>query len=233
MSEILTVTDLHGGYGRARVLFGVDLAIENGQTLCVLGRNGVGKTTMLNTVMGVLPASAGTVLFDGLDVTKVPVHQRVRLGMGYCPQGHETFPQLTVRENLKVTIEGSPRGSREAAYEALDLFPRLVPLIERRAGLLSGGQQQQLAIARALITQPRLLILDEPTEGIQPSIVDEICDAIQLLHSRGLSILLVEQYLDFAQRLADRVAVMEHGAITWSGGADELGDEAVRRMVAI
>jgi urea transport system ATP-binding protein len=233
VTELLTVTGLHGGYGRARVLFGVDLTIEAGQMLCVLGRNGVGKTTMLNTVMGVLPATAGSVVFDGLDITKLPVHQRVRLGLGYCPQGHESFPQLTVRENLKVTIEGSPRGSREAAYEALDLFPRLVPLIERRAGQLSGGQQQQLAIARALITQPRLLILDEPTEGIQPSIVDEICDAIQLLHRRGLSILLVEQYLDFAQRLADRVAVMDHGVVAWSGGADDLADEAVRRLVSI
>lgn len=230
---ILEVSGLRSGYGRSQVLFGVDLAIETNRMLCVLGRNGVGKTTMLNTIMGVITPTAGAVVFDGLDVTRTPVHQRVRLGMGYVPQGHETFPQLRVRENLQVTVEASKRGSQEAADEALDLFPRLVPLLERPAGLLSGGQQQQLAIARALITRPRLLILDEPTEGIQPSIVDEISDAIAMLHASGMSILLVEQYLDFAQRLADRVAVMEGGMITWSGGADSLGDEAVRRMVSI
>jgi urea transport system ATP-binding protein len=230
---ILEVSGLRSGYGRSQVLFGVDLAIETNRMLCVLGRNGVGKTTMLNTIMGVITPSAGAVVFDGLDVTRTPVHQRVRLGMGYVPQGHETFPQLRVRENLQVTVEASKRGSQDAADEALDLFPRLVPLLDRPAGLLSGGQQQQLAIARALITRPRLLILDEPTEGIQPSIVDEISDAIAMLHSGGMSILLVEQYLDFAQRLADRVAVMEGGMITWSGGAESLGDEAVRRMVSI
>jgi urea transport system ATP-binding protein len=230
---MLDVVGLHSGYGRARVLFGVDLSIDAGRMLCVLGRNGVGKTTMLNTVMGVIAPTAGRVVFDGRDVTRMPVHQRVRLGMGYVPQGHETFPQLSVADNLAVTVEGSPRGSKEAADEALDLFPRLRPLLARPAGLLSGGQQQQLAIARALITRPKLLILDEPTEGIQPSIVDEISDAIALLHSRGLSILLVEQYLDFAQRLADHVAVMEGGMITWSGGAESLADEEVRRMVSI
>jgi urea transport system ATP-binding protein len=229
----LEVTGVHSGYGRAQVLFGVDLTVEPGRMRCVLGRNGVGKTTLLNTVMGVIPATSGRVVFDGVDVTRMPVHKRVRLGMGYAPQGHETFPQLTVRENLSVTVEGSPRACRQAADEALDLFPRLKPLLPRPAGLLSGGQQQQLAIARALITCPKLLILDEPTEGIQPSIVEEICDAIIALHRSGISILLVEQYLDFAQRLADDLAVMDGGLVVWSGPADGLADEAVRRMVSI
>jgi urea transport system ATP-binding protein len=230
---MLTVEGLESGYGRARVLFGVSLEIEPKQMLCILGRNGVGKTTMLNTVMGILPPTAGRVSLEGRDITKMHTHLRVRLGMGYAPQGHETFPQLSVRENMLVTIEGSPRGAREAANEAMDLFPRLKPLLDRKAGALSGGQQQQLAIARTLITRPKLLILDEPTEGIQPSIIDEIEDAIRLLHGRGLSILLVEQYLDFAQRLADRVAVMEGGVITYAGSAASLADESVRRMISI
>jgi urea transport system ATP-binding protein len=230
---MLEVTGLHSGYGRARVLFGVDLSVAGGRMLCVLGRNGVGKTTLLNTVMGVIPATAGRVMFDGVDVTRMPIHKRVRLGIGYAPQGHETFPQLTVRDNIAVTVQGSPRGSRQAADDALELFPRLKPLLARPAGLLSGGQQQQLAIARALITCPKLLILDEPTEGIQPSIVEEICAAIARMHASGLAILLVEQYLDFAQRLADDVAVMDGGVVAWSGPAAGLADEAVRRMVSI
>ena len=229
----LVVEHLESGYGRSQVLFGVSLEIAPRQMMCVLGRNGVGKTTLLNTVMGIIPPTAGRVWFAGRDVTKLHTHERVRLGMGYVPQGHETFPQLTVRENMLVTIEGSPRGSREAANEAMDLFPRLHGLLDRKAGALSGGQQQQLAIARTLITRPQLLILDEPTEGIQPSIIDEIEDAIRLLHGRGLSILLVEQYLDFAQRLADQVAVMEGGAITYAGSAESLADESVRRMISI
>ena len=230
---MLTVEQLESGYGRARVLFGVSLEIAEKQMLCVLGRNGVGKTTMLHTIMGILPPTAGRVYFDGRDITKLPTHERVRLGMGYVPQGHGTFPQLTVRENMLVTIEGSKRATREAANEAMDLFPRLHPLLDRKAGALSGGQQQQLAIARTLIPRPKLLLLDEPTEGIQPSVIDEIEDAIRLLHGRGLSILLVEQYLDFAQRLADRIAVMERGAITYAGPAADLADESIRRMVSI
>jgi urea transport system ATP-binding protein len=230
---MLEVNGLHSGYGRARVLFGVDLTLAAGNMLCVLGRNGVGKTTLLNTIMGVIPPAAGRVSFDGHDVTRMPTHKRVRLGMGYAPQGHDTFPHLTVRENIAVTVEGSPRASRQAADEAMDLFPRLEPLLGRPAGLLSGGQQQQLAIARALITRPRLLILDEPTEGIQPSIVEEISEAIARLHAGGMSVLLVEQYLDFAKRLADRVAVMDGGAIVWTGDSEQLADEAIRRMISV
>lgn len=215
---MLSVRGLESGYGRARVLFGVSLDVEPGQLVCVMGRNGVGKTTLLNTIMGVIPATAGTVTFEGRDVTRLKPHERVRLGMGYVPQGHETFPQLSVLGNLLVTLEASPHRDESAIDEALEIFPRLKPLLKRRAGFLSGGQQQQLAIARALVTRPKLLILDEPTEGIQPSIILEIEDAIAELHrSTGMAILLVEQYVEFALRLADRYAVMDGGRIVAAG----------------
>ncbi|MDI2130454.1 urea ABC transporter ATP-binding subunit UrtE [Yinghuangia seranimata] len=231
---MLEVTGLEVAYGRAQVLFGVDLAVPDGGLVCVMGRNGVGKTTLLNAVMGVLPTRAGKVVFEGRDVTRLPTHQRVRLGMGYVPQGHETFGQLTVAENLRVTWEASGSKDRGVVDEALDVFPRLRPLLKRRAGFLSGGQQQQLAIARALVTGPRMLILDEPTEGIQPSIVTEIEDAVERLHrERGLAVLLVEQYLDFAMRLADRFTVLDAGVVVHEGAGAELRDERVRGLLAV
>ncbi|MFI6510234.1 urea ABC transporter ATP-binding subunit UrtE [Streptosporangium sp. NPDC050855] len=229
---MLSVRELDAGYGRARVLFGVSLEVEPGQLMCVMGRNGVGKTTLLNTVTGVLPATAGTVVLDGRDVTRLPPHERVRLGMAYVPQGHETFPQLSVLGNLQVTLEAA-RGPREALEEALETFPRLKPLLKRRAGFLSGGQQQQLAIARALVTRPKLLILDEPTEGIQPSIVIEIEEAIERLHATGLSVLLVEQYLDLALRLADRFVILDAGHVVHSGAAADLREEGIHRLLAV
>lgn len=231
---MLEVTGLEVAYGRAQVLFGVDLSVPAGALACVMGRNGVGKTTLLNAVMGVLPTRTGTVRFDGRDITRLPTHERVRLGMGYVPQGHETFPQLTVAENLRVTWEATGAKDRGVIDEALDVFPRLRPLLKRRAGFLSGGQQQQLAIARALVTRPRMLILDEPTEGIQPSIVTEIEDVIELLHrERGLAVLLVEQYLDFAMRLADRFTVLDAGVVVREGAGAELQDEGVRKLLAV
>ena len=230
---MLSVRGLEAGYGRARVLFGVSLDVEPGQLLCVMGRNGVGKTTLLNTIMGVLPATAGTVTFEGRDVTRLKPHERVRLGMGYVPQGHETFPQLSVLGNLLVTLEASPHRDESAIDEALEIFPRLKPLLKRRAGFLSGGQQQQLAMARALVTRPRLLILDEPTEGIQPSIIVEIEEAIERLHASGLAVLLVEQYLDLALRMADRFLILDAGQVVHSGSADELRGEEVHRLLAV
>ncbi|MEO5876264.1 MAG: urea ABC transporter ATP-binding subunit UrtE, partial [Streptosporangiaceae bacterium] len=226
---MLTVEGLEAAYGRARVLFGIDMAVEAGQLMCVMGRNGVGKTTLLNSVMGVLPPSAGRVVFDGRDVTRMKTHERVRAGMGYVPQGHGTFPQLTVAENLQVTLEATAHRDSRAVEEALEVFPRLVPLLKRRAGFLSGGQQQQLAIARALVTRPKMLILDEPTEGIQPSIVLEIEEVIESLHATGLAILLVEQYLELALRLADRFVILEGGQVAHAGGTEELRDEKVSR----
>ncbi|GAB2806928.1 urea ABC transporter ATP-binding subunit UrtE [Actinocorallia aurea] len=230
---MLQVEGLEAAYGRARVLFGIDFAVDAGQLMCVMGRNGVGKTTLLNAVMGVLPPTAGKVVFDGEDVTRMKTHERVRRGMGYVPQGHETFPQLTVQENLQVTLEATGHRDRKAVDEALEAFPRLVPLLKRKAGFLSGGQQQQLAIARALVTRPRMLILDEPTEGIQPNIVLEIEDAIERLHASGLAILLVEQYLELALRLADRFVILEGGLVVHAGEKDDLRDEGVGRMLAV
>ncbi|MET8001165.1 urea ABC transporter ATP-binding subunit UrtE [Nonomuraea glycinis] len=229
---MLSVSDLESGYGRARVLFGVSLDVEPGQLVCVMGRNGVGKTTLLNTVMGVLPATAGAVTFDGRDVTRLKPHERVRLGMGYVPQGHQCFPQLSVLGNLLVTAEAA-KAPKGAIDEALEIFPRLQPLLKRRAGHLSGGQQQQLAIARVLVTGPRMLILDEPTEGIQPSIIQEIEEAIERLHASGLAVLLVEQYLDIALRLADRFVILDGGHVVRTGAAEELNGADVHRLLAV
>ncbi|WP_049577023.1 urea ABC transporter ATP-binding subunit UrtE [Nonomuraea sp. SBT364] len=229
---MLSVSDLESGYGRARVLFGVSLEVGAGRLVCVMGRNGVGKTTLLDTVMGVLPATAGRVVFDGRDVTRLKPHERVRLGMGYVPQGHQCFPQLSVQGNLLVTAEAA-KAPKEAVDEALDLFPRLKPLLKRKAGHLSGGQQQQLAIARVLVTRPRMLILDEPTEGIQPSIIIEIEEAIARLHASGLAVLLVEQYLDIALRLADSFAILDGGHVVRTGAAGDLHGEDVHRLLAV
>ncbi|MBX6384246.1 MAG: urea ABC transporter ATP-binding subunit UrtE [Microbispora sp.] len=230
---MLSVEGLESGYGRARVLFGVSLEVPAGRLVCVMGRNGVGKTTLLDTIMGVLPATGGRVTFEGRDVTRLRPDQRVRLGMGYVPQGHDTFPQLTVMDNLLVTLEASAHRDRAALEEALEVFPRLKPLLKRPAGFLSGGQQQQLAMARALVTRPKLLILDEPTEGIQPSIILEIEEAVERLHATGLAILLVEQYLDLALRLADGFVILDAGRVVRSGPARELQDEEVHRLLSV
>ncbi|GGK85721.1 urea ABC transporter ATP-binding subunit UrtE [Mangrovihabitans endophyticus] len=230
---MLEVGGLHVSYGRAQVLFGVDLSAPSGSLVCLMGRNGVGKTTLLKAVTGVLAPRSGTVRFDGRDVTRMRTHERVRRGLGYVPQGHETFPQLTVAENLQVAREAAPGARRSATDDALDLFPALGALMKRRAGFLSGGQQQQLAIARALVTEPRMLLLDEPTEGIQPSIVQQIEEAIGRLHASGLTILLVEQYLDLALRLADRFVILDAGEVVRSGDAEQLRDESVRALLAV
>jgi urea transport system ATP-binding protein len=230
---MLSVQGLQVSYGRAQVLFGVDLVVPAGSLVCLMGRNGVGKTTLLKAVMGVLPARAGTVGFDGHDITRLKVHDRVRLGLGYVPQGHESFPQLTVAENLQVAREAAAGARPGAMDDALDLFPALRGLLRRRAGFLSGGQQQQLAIARALVAEPRMLLLDEPTEGIQPSIVHEIEAAIRALHADGLAILLVEQYLELALRLADRFVIIDAGEVVRAGPSEDLRDESVRRLLAV
>ena len=231
---MLEVTELDVAYGRAQVLFGVSLEVPDDGLACVMGRNGVGKTTLLNAIMGVLRISSGRVRFDGSDLTRAKPYERVRAGLAYVPQGRGGFPQLTVQENLDVVQEASKRSSPAAVAEALDLFPRLVPLLGRKAGFLSGGQQQQLAIARALITRPRLLVLDEPTEGIQPSIIHEIEDAVtELSRSAGLSILLVEQYVEFALRMADRYVVLDSGRVVDAGDTGALDDAKVRQLLSV
>jgi urea transport system ATP-binding protein len=231
---MLTVEGLDVAYGRAQVLFNVSLEVPPGALVCVMGRNGVGKTTLLHAVMGILSPRAGRILFQGNDITRTKTHDRVRLGLGYVPQGHGTFPQMTVAENLSVVLEASARSDRSVIDESLDLFPALVPLLKRKAGFLSGGQQQQLAIARALVTRPVMLLLDEPTEGIQPSVILEIEDTIERLHKQvGLPILLVEQYLDLALRLADQFVVLDAGEVVRAGGKDDLRDESIQRLLSV
>jgi urea transport system ATP-binding protein len=214
----LEIDGLDVAYGRTTVLHGATLDVPDGSFVCLMGRNGVGKTTLLNAVMGLLPARSGAVRLDGEDVTTLAPHVRARRGVGYVPQNHPVFPHLSARENLQVVLEREKGTPASRMDDALDVFPLLRNMLERPAGLLSGGQAQQLAIARALVAQPRLLLLDEPTEGIQPSIILEIEDAVARLHREvGLTILLVEQYVEFALRLAERYAVMERGEIVASG----------------
>lgn len=231
---MLTVEAIDVAYGRAQVLFGVSLTVAPGSLTCVMGRNGVGKTTLLKAVMGVLPVRAGRITFDGRDITRLKTHDRVRLGLGYAPQGHDTFPQLTVWENLQVVLEAAPKATRCSVDEALDVFPALRGLLRNKAGLLSGGQQQQLAMARTLVTRPSMLLLDEPTEGIQPSVILEIEAAIERLHKEtGVAVLLVEQYLDLALRLADSFVIIDAGEVVRAGGRAELQDPALRQLLTV
>jgi len=230
----LEIDQVRVAYGRWEVIYGVDLDVPSGSLTCLMGRNGVGKSTLLNAVTGLLPLKGGHIRLDEQDLGKMSPPQRARAGIGYVPQGHAVFPHPTVMENLEVVLERQ-RGLDPAALdESLDVFPALRGLLTRPAGLLSGGQAKQLAIARALVTRPRLLVLDEPTEGIQPSIILEIEDAIAALHrSTGMSILLVEQYVEFALRLAQRYAVMEGGLISHSGSTDSVDLTSFSELLAI
>jgi urea transport system ATP-binding protein len=234
MSAILSVDALEVSYGPTQVLFGVELEVPEGGLCCLMGRNGVGKTTLLQTIVGLQPAQQGSISLAGKPITKTPSYDRVEHGIAYVPQGREAFPYLTVFENLRVVAEASKRSGAEVIEEALERFPRLRKLLDRPAGFLSGGEAQQLAIARALVTRPRLLLLDEPTEGIQPSIILEIEDAIaDLKVSTGMSILLVEQYVDFAMRLADTYAVMDVGRIVASGPTETFERERMQQLMSV
>jgi urea transport system ATP-binding protein len=230
---MLSVQGLNVSYGESQVLWDVGLQVPAGQVVCLLGRNGVGKTTFLKSLMGLLTPWAGTITCNGTPITTLSTDRRARLGIGYVPQGRDIFPDLTVLENLRVGLVA--RGDKNATIpeEIFHLFPVLQTMLDRKGGLLSGGQQQQLAIARALITRPALLLLDEPTEGIQPSIILEIEHVIQRLKATGqIAILLVEQYVDFARRLADYVYVMEKGTIVLEGKLQEIPDDDVKRYLA-
>jgi len=229
---MLSIEGLDVAYGGSQVLWGVDLAVPKAAVVCLMGRNGVGKTTLLRAAMGLMPARAGRVTFDGADVTRWPPDRRARGGIGYVPQGREIFPHLTVAENLRMASLGCGRG--DGLDEALELFPKLRELLDRKGGVLSGGEQQMLAIGRALLTKPKLLMLDEPTEGIQPSIIIEIEEAIRRIKRElGLAVLLVEQYLDFAERLADSYVIMAKGAVVARGDTRDLNVEAVRHHLAV
>jgi urea transport system ATP-binding protein len=231
MLEVRSV-DLH--YGAAIALRQVSLSAAVGEVTCLLGRNGVGKTSLLRAITGAHPISAGTITWEGADITKLPTYERARRGIASVPQGRDIFPLLTVRENLETGFAVLPRRERRVPDEIYDLFPILKTMLRRRGGDLSGGQQQQLAIARALVMKPRLLVLDEPTEGIQPSIIKDIGRVIDLLRTRGeMAILLVEQYFDFARDLASRIAVMDRGDVVLNGRREELNEEDVRRRLSV
>ncbi|MBB0994300.1 MULTISPECIES: urea ABC transporter ATP-binding subunit UrtE [Dietzia] len=233
MTALLKMTGVRAGYGGSEVVHGVDLEVPAGGVAAILGHNGAGKTTLLRTAVGLLPCKGGTIEFDGEDITSLRPHARVARGIGYVPQGQQSFTQLTTAENLQLVADGRKRG-KALIDESLDLFPALKELLDRKAGLLSGGQRQQLAIARTLITEPRMLVLDEPTEGIQPNVVAEIERIIVDLASRGdLSVLLVEQHVGFSLRASDVYYVIESGRISHSGASDATAAHEVSAALAI
>jgi urea transport system ATP-binding protein len=229
----LTVTDLRQRYGSALILEGVEFTIAPFSCMALLGRNGAGKTTLLRTLMGVLPPDGGSILFDGVDMTRAPSHLRSRAGMGYVPQGREIFADLTVGQNIEIVLRNHRTPEPDAARdEVVALFPVLGQMWRRRGGDLSGGQQQQLAFARALAPRPRLLILDEPTEGVQPSIVEAIEAAIAALKGR-MAILLVEQYYDFARSLADAYVVLDRGRVALRGEGATMEADGVSQFLSV
>ncbi|TAJ26638.1 MAG: urea ABC transporter ATP-binding subunit UrtE [Nitrospirae bacterium] len=236
---MLRLDNLNVYYGESHILRNIALEVGAGQVVCLMGRNGVGKTTLLKTIMGLLKSRTGRMQFDGADVSEESPDRRVRRGIAYVPQGREIFPHLSVRENLRLGYEARPAsqigGSEKDAYdEVFSLFPVLAQMLERAGGVLSGGQQQQLAIGRALLSKPKLLLLDEPTEGIQPSIVEQIEQVIEGFKAeRRFAILLVEQYMEFAARLADTYVIMAKGAVVASGRAAELSEEQVKQHLIV
>ena len=229
---MLTLAGVNQFYGESHTLWDIALEVPQGSCTCLMGRNGVGKTTTLNCIMGLLPLETGEIHFEGASLSAEPAEARARLGIGYVPQGREIFPHLTVEENLRMALLGCGRADR--IDDALELFPALEKLLGRKGGVLSGGEQQQLAIGRALLTRPKILMLDEPTEGIQPSIVLEIEAAIRRIATElGLAVLLVEQYLDFAERLADAYVIMAKGAVVAAGVTSELRLETVKHHLSL
>lgn len=232
---MLKVSELAAGYGRIPILGGVSFSVARGEFVGILGHNGMGKTTLLRALMGYLPATAGRVVLEDTDITRAEPYRRARAGMGYVPQGRDIFPGLSVRDNLRMGATGRPKDEDAAIGSALETFPRLKPLIDRPGGALSGGEQQLLAIARCLAGNPRLILLDEPTEGIQPSIIDEIAETLLGLRSKGgLTMILVEQNLDFIATLSERVLIIQKGVIVHSAEPGELhGHGLVNEFIGV
>lgn len=231
---MIRINELNQYYGESHILWDVTLNIPTGSCTCLMGRNGVGKTTLLKTIMGSLPIASGSLRFEDKELGNRPAQLRARLGIGYVPQGREIFPQLTVEENLRIGLPSRRDKSWSIPEPVFDFFPVLKQMLGRRGGDLSGGQQQQLAIGRALVIDPKLLILDEPTEGIQPNIVQEIGDILlRLNREQKLTILLVEQKLPFARRVADKFAVMEKGSVVATGPMMDLTDAIIRQHLSV
>lgn len=233
--DSLTACDIRLAIGGSPILRGVTLEIRPNSVFCLMGRNGVGKSTTLKALMGLLPVQGGTISLAGKSIERLPTAERARLGIGYVPQGREIFPHLTVQENLYIGAKAQGIKPDSGQIDRIfTLFPIIREFLKRKGGMLSGGQQQQLAIARALLTNPSLLILDEPTEGIQPNIIDQIGDAIRMLRNEGsMSILLVEQYLDFCRELGDDFAILERGAVAASGPMHSLNDDIIREFLTV
>ncbi|MBO0332486.1 urea ABC transporter ATP-binding subunit UrtE [Sneathiella sp. CAU 1612] len=231
---MLTVENVDLYYGASQALRHVSLNVNKGEVTSLLGRNGVGKTSTLRAIVGQHPVSSGKIIWEGKDITNMSAHQRAREGIAVIPQGREIFPLLTVHENLKTGFAALPMSQRYIPSEIFDLFPILQDMLRRRGGDLSGGQQQQLAIARALVMRPKLLVLDEPTEGIQPSIIKDIGNVIEILRERGdMAILLVEQYFEFARDLANRFAVMDRGEVVLAGAKEDMLESDVRKYLTV
>jgi urea transport system ATP-binding protein len=232
--NVLAIRGLNQSYGGSHTLWDVEFAVPAGSRTCLLGRNGMGKTTLLKCIMGLLPATSGEITFSGRDLLELPAPGRARLGIGYVPQGREIFSYLTVEENLRVGLGVRQNGARSIPPRVFELFPTLKRMLHRRGGDLSGGQQQQLAIGRALVLEPALLILDEPTEGIQPNLVHEIGEVILALNREaGVTVLLVEQQLRFARRVASQFCILEKGRCVAGGSIDELTDDVVREHLSV
>ena len=231
---MLSIQGINQFYNQSHILRDLDLELKEGSCSCLLGRNGVGKTTLLKCITGLLPVKSGQISLMGRDITKLSTENRARSGIGYVPQGREIFPLLTVEENLKISLGARPDRARQIPAHIYELFPVLKEMKHRRGGDLSGGQQQQLAIGRALVLDPKLLILDEPTEGIQPNIVRDISDVIRKLNTElGLTVLLVEQKLPFARRAAESFFIMERGRMVANGPMTELNDDLIQRYLTV
>lgn len=230
---MIEIRQLSQRYGGSQILWDVDLSIERGSCTCIMGRNGVGKTTLLKCLMGLLPIDAGEVLLDGRQIHATAAHQRARMGLGFVPQGRDIFSTLTVEENLQIGLPCRRDGVKKIPERIFELFPVLAEMLHRRGGDLSGGQQQQLAIGRALVTDPKVLVLDEPNEGIQPNIVSQIGDVIMKLNSEGLTVVLVEQKLGFARRVGSEFRLMEKGRVVASDVMANLSDDLIKRHLAV